>query len=99
MKVEGKTTSGFKYEVNSEAFSTWDYIEATAMTQSENEGEQVQGYVRMVKLTMGKDGMKKLREHLGENMQFADVNREVTEITQKVVKEVKEVKNSQSLQQ
>jgi hypothetical protein len=53
----------------------------------------------MVKLTMGKNGMKKLKEHLGENMQFADVNREVTEITQKVVEEVKEAKNSQSLQQ
>lgn len=99
MIVKGKTTSGFKYEVDSTAFSSWDYIEATAMSQSENESEQVQGYVNMVKLTMGKDGMKKLKEHLGEKMQFADVNREVTEITQKVVKEVKEAKNSQSLQQ
>lgn len=94
MIVEGKTTSGFKYKVDTETMTSWDYIEAVALSQSEDESEQIIGFVKMVNISMGKAGMNNLRKHLGQNMQVEDVNREVGEIIKAVSAKAKEVKNS-----
>ena len=94
MIVEGFSTSGFKYKVDTETMTSWDYIEAVALSQSEDESEQIIGFVKMVNISMGKAGMNNLRKHLGQNMQVEDVNREVGEIIKAVSAKAKEVKNS-----
>lgn len=94
MIVKGKTTSGFKFEVNSEVLSCWDYIDAVAMSQSDDESEQIIGFVNMIKIMMGKEGIKALKEHLGNDMKITDVNKEITDIMKKIQTEVKNQKNS-----
>lgn len=79
MIVKGITESGFKFEVETDKLSTWNYVEAIKRTQEDGVG-QICGYVDMINIMMGKDGMKALKEHLGEDMTMKQVDKEITEI-------------------
>lgn len=94
--IKGKTTSGFKFEVNDGIGNDFRVLEAIADADSEDESAKVRGTVELVRVLLGKDGKASLYRHLEKihgSVPTDAVLAEVTEILKISREESKAVKN------
>ena len=62
--MEGKTKSGFKYNIDERALGDWRFILAVSKIQNGADMDKLEGAVEMVETLLGKDGHKALVAHL-----------------------------------
>ena len=88
--MQGKTTSGFKFEVNEEASKSMEFVELLCDL---NENRLLMG--RVIKFMLGEDQKEKLYKHVRGNKEFTsaeDVEKEINEIFD-LANEAPETKN------
>jgi hypothetical protein len=58
--ITGETSQGIKFNFDERLLDDWNLIEAIAMSESEDNGEKLQGLVKYCKLVLGSKGQKEL---------------------------------------
>lgn len=89
--VNGKTKSGFKFEVSKRVTNDWRFIVALADMDSNDEFRAIAGCVAVIRLLLG-DQEQAFYKHLQENdgtVPTEKVWAEITEIIQEMGKPVK----------
>lgn len=86
MTLKGKTTSGFKYEIDEGRLTNYELVEALA-----EEGENPLAMVKIVKLLLG-DQTEKLKEHVRDEKGFVSIEKIGQEIKE-IFESHKQVKN------
>ena len=91
--MNGKTKSGFKYEINEKILSDWRFLVAASKAQSKDSSEQLAGAVEMVQLILGNDGYEGLIKHISErNDGSVPVEAVLNEVAE-IINNHKETKN------
>lgn len=82
--MKGKTSSGFKFEVDDRIIDDWRLLEAVSDTTSEDSIVQMNGLVKCIRLMLGDKGLKDLKEHIAKSndgyIPSTQMNAEVTDI-------------------
>ncbi len=83
--MEGKTKSGFKYNIDERALGDWRFILAVSKIQNGADMDKLEGAVEMVETLLGKEGHKALIEHIQKKSESGfvsaeDIMAEVNEI-------------------
>lgn len=79
--MQGKTKSGFKYEIDDRILSDWRFTMALTKCQKNDSIKQLEGAQEMVRLMLGDDGLEKFMEHIMEqNDGFVPANVVMAEI-------------------
>ena len=83
--MEGKTKSGFNYNIDERALGDWRFILAVSNIQNGADMDKLQGAVEMVETLLGKEGHKALIEHIQKKSESGfvsaeDIMAEVNEI-------------------
>lgn len=94
--ITGTTTTGFEFSVDERVLDDWNFLQAIADADSGEESRVIKGITNIANMVAGKDGMKKLLEHVrGYCDGYApaqEVEREIIDI----INESKEIKKSTS---
>lgn len=94
--ITGTTTTGFEFSVDERVLDDWNFLQAIADADSGEESRVIKGITNIANMVAGKDGMKKLLEHVrGYCDGYAtaqEVEREIIDIINKS----KEIKKSTS---
>ena len=83
--MEGKTKSGFNYNIDERALGDWRFILAVSKIQNGADMDKLQGAVEMVETLLGKEGHNALIEHIQKKSESGfvsaeDIMAEVNEI-------------------
>lgn len=62
--MEGKTKSGFKYNIDERALGDWRFILAVEKIQNGADMDKLAGAVEMVETLLGKEGHRALIDHI-----------------------------------
>jgi hypothetical protein len=62
--MQGKTKSGFAYEIDDRILTDWRFTEAIAKCQHSEGMKQLEGAHEMVRLMFGADGFEKFMNHI-----------------------------------
>lgn len=95
--MKGKTKSGFKFDIDERIVDDWDLLEAIAMAESEDVGEQIKGSLKVADLLLGeeKEALKQFIRNKNDGYVPAA---EMTNMIAEIITSVRELKNSQSSQ-
>ena len=74
--MEGKTKSGFNYNIDERALGDWRFILAVSKIQNGADMDKLQGAVEMVETLLGKEGHKALIEHIQKKSESGFVSAE-----------------------
>lgn len=96
--MKGTTKSGFKFNIDERIVEDWRLIEAIAMAESDDPGEQIKGTMSVAELLLGKDKDALIKFIQGKNDGFAPA-KEVSNTIAEIITSVRELKNSQSSQE
>lgn len=94
--IEGKTSSGFEYQINENIANDYRLLRMAKKIQNMNEKNAVEVAVDFPELLLGEEGIDKLMDFLTERDGYpksSEVLKESMEIMQLISKE-EEVKNS-----
>lgn len=61
--VKGKTSTGYKFEVNEAILNDWRFTKALSAASAKSDTAKVAGYTQMVSLLLGEEGEERLCEH------------------------------------
>lgn len=97
-KVKGKTTSGFAFEIDSDVFKDWRFLEALEDATSDDGAEQLRASMKLVKVLFNdakqKDAFYEFLAKQNDGRVPVDVvGKEVGEIMKIVTEKSKEAKN------
>lgn len=82
-KITGKTSTGFEYDVDARVFTDWRYIELFADVMDGTAEEKVAATPKWGKFILGRDGMKKLIDHVSKlNDGFAPIEKVIAELAE-----------------
>lgn len=82
-KITGKTSTGFEYDVDARVFTDWRYIELFADVKDGTDEEKVTATPKWGKFILGRDGMKKLIDHVSKlNDGFAPIEKVIAELAE-----------------
>ena len=95
--MKGTTKSGFKFNIDERIVEDWRLIDAIAMAESDEPGEQVRGTKAVADLLLGKDKESLIKFLQSKNDGFVPAT-EMTNIIAEIITTVRELKNSQSSQ-
>ena len=81
--TKGKTASGFVFEIDEKRLSDWEFVKLLAAGEDEDatEGQRLSASVKLVRFMLGKDGEKRLIEHVRDDDGIADAGRINEEIS------------------
>ena len=91
--LNGKTKSGFKYEIDERVINDWRLLKYIAMSESSDPSEQIKGASSLVSLLLG-DQEQALMEHLADKNDGYVPAVAVTEAITDIITSVNELKNS-----
>ena len=95
--MKGTTKSGFKFNIDERIIEDWRLIDAIAMAESDDPGEQVRGTTAVADLLLGKDKASLIKFIQDKNDGFVPAT-EMTNVIAEIITTVRELKNSQSSQ-
>lgn len=95
--MKGTTKSGFKFNIDERIIEDWRLIDAIAMAESDDPGEQVRGTKAVADLLLGKDKASLIKFIQDKNDGFVPAT-EMTNVIAEIITTVRELKNSQSSQ-
>lgn len=95
--MKGTTKSGFKFNIDERIIEDWRLIDAIAMAESDDPGEQVRGTKAVADLLLGKDKASLIKFIQDKNDGFVPAT-EMTNAIAEIITTVRELKNSQSSQ-
>lgn len=95
--MKGTTKSGFKFNIDERIIEDWRLIDAIAMAESDDPGEQVRGTKAVADLLLGKDKASLIKFIQDKNDGFVPAS-EMTNVIAEIITTVRELKNSQSSQ-
>ena len=95
--MKGTTKSGFKFNIDERIIEDWRLIDAIAMAESDDPGEQVRGTKAVTDLLLGKDKASLIKFIQDKNDGFVPAT-EMTNVIAEIITTVRELKNSQSSQ-
>lgn len=90
--INGKTKSGFKYEIDERVINDWRLLKYIAMSESSDPSEQIRGASNLVSLLLG-DQEQALMEHLSKENDGYVPATAVTEAITEIITSVNELKN------
>ena len=93
--MKGTTKSGFKFNVDERIIEDWRLIEAIALAESDDPGEQLKGTRAVADLLLGKDKESLIKFIQDKNDGFVPALEMTTTIAE-IITSVRELKNSQS---
>ena len=93
--MKGTTKSGFKFDIDDRIVGDWRLVEAIAMAESDDPGEQLKGSRAVADLLLGKDKESLMKFLQEKNDGFVPAI-EVTNTIAEIMTTVREIKNSQS---
>ena len=64
--MQGKTKSGFEYEIDDRILSDWRYTMALTKCQHPSDIKKLEGATEMVQLMFGDEGLEKFMAHIAE---------------------------------
>ena len=91
--INGKTKSGFKYEIDERVINDWRLLKYIAMSESSDPSEQIKGASNLVSLLLGNQEQA-LMEHLSKENDGYVPAVAVTEAITDIITSVNELKNS-----
>ena len=93
--IEGKTKSGFEFEIDERILTDWRLIDAIGLSESTDASEQIRGVRDLAKLVLGEQA-DALKKHIADkNNGFIPVDKMTDAITE-IITISKELKNLQS---
>ena len=95
--MKGTTKSGFKFNIDERIIEDWRLIEAIAMAESDDPGEQIKGTRLVADLLLGADKDSLIEFIKKKNDGFVPAM-EMTNTIAEIITSVREIKNSQSSQ-
>lgn len=93
--IQGKTKTGFKFEIDERILDDWRLLSSIALSESNDPSDQIRGAHELVSLVLGAKEKDLLDFIAKKNDGFVPANK-VTEVITEILTEVKELKNSQS---
>ncbi|MBS4769665.1 hypothetical protein KG090_00620 [Carnobacteriaceae bacterium zg-ZUI240] len=84
--MKGVTSSGFQFEIDSQNLNNYELLES--IVDMEDEPTLI---IKVLRLLLGKEGAKNLKEHVREKNGFVDMSKVMSEV-EDIFKQ-KEVKN------
>ena len=93
--MKGTTKSGFKFNIDERIIDDWRLLDAIAMAESDDPGEQIRGSRAVADLLLGKD-KESLMQFLQKKHDGFVPAIEVTNTIAEIITSVRELKNSQS---
>lgn len=93
--IEGKTKSGFKFNIDERILDDWRVIEAIALSESSDPSEQIQGARQVADLILGKDKQKLIDFIAKKNNGFVPATAMISNLVE-IITESKDLKNSPS---
>lgn len=94
--LKGTTSSGFGYEIDPSVGNDYRVLDAISDAQYGTDSEKVMASVRLTNLVLGKEGKRRLFNHLAEEggrVPTEKVVHEITEIFKAIAANNKEIKN------
>ena len=85
--MKGKTSSGFKYEVDENVVNDWRFIKTVNSANSKDDTKKIAGYINLVTLLLGEDGEERLCEHVKHpdgHVPNERISEEIVEIMQAI---------------
>ena len=93
--MKGTTKSGFKFNVDERIIEDWRLIDAIALAESDDPGEQLRGTRAVADLLLGKDKESLIKFIQEKNDGFVPALEMTTTIAE-IITSIRELKNSQS---
>lgn len=94
--INGKTQTGFEFSMDERVLEDWSFLQAIADADSGEDSRVIKGITELAGMIAGKDGMKKLIQHVKEhNEGYAPVTEVEKEIID-IINQSKEIKKSTS---
>lgn len=89
--VKIQTTSGFVCTVDERKAKTWDFLEALADCEADDESTQLKGMRKIVPYLLGKEDFDKLKKHVEKDglVDIEDIMSEFKEILSKIGEKTK----------
>ena len=87
--IKGKTKTGFEYELNEKVLNNYELVENIAEIE-----ENPLAITTIVKQLLGKDGTKRLKEHIRDENGIVTTDKMMKEIVDIFQNSGKETKNS-----
>lgn len=86
--LSGVTESGFEFEIDEEALDDMEYLEALA--EAEDDSTR---FPRVIEMTLGKEGKKRLYDHVRNEKGRASATKAIAEFTEILEKAGNQTKN------
>jgi hypothetical protein len=93
--MKGTTKSGFKFNIDERIVDDWRLIDAIAMAESDDPGEQIKGSRAVADLLLGKEKESLIKFLQDKNDGFVPALAMTSTIAE-IMTAIREVKNSQS---
>lgn len=93
--MKGTTKSGFKFNIDERIVEDWRLIDAIAMAESDDPGEQIKGTRAVADLLLGKEKESLIKFLQDKNDGFVPALA-MTNTIAEIITTIRELKNSQS---
>lgn len=93
--MKGTTKSGFKFNIDERIIDDWRLIDAIAMAESDDPGEQIKGSREVADLLLGKEKESLMKFLMQKNDGFVPALA-MTNTLAEIMTTIRELKNSQS---